>query len=134
MTQALMRLRVLLPFGIFAEETGVSRIVAETGEGSFGILPHRLDCIAALVPGILTFENETKGEVFIAVDKGVLVKTGSDVLVSVRNAIGGADLGQLREDVEREFLDLNEHEKSVRQVMKKLESGFIRRTAGFHNV
>lgn len=128
-----MRLKVLLPFGIFAEESGVSRIVAETGEGSFGILPHRLDCVAALVPGILTFESETLGELFMAIDEGVLVKTGADVHVSVRNATSGSDLGKLREDVEREFIDLDEHEKSVRLVMKKLESGFIRRTAGLHN-
>jgi hypothetical protein len=34
----LMNLKVLLPFRIFAEKTGVSRIVAETQEGSFGLL------------------------------------------------------------------------------------------------
>ena len=99
-----MNLKVLLPFQIFAEKTGVSRIVAETREGSFGLLPHRLDCVAALAPGILIYETEAEGEVYVAVDEGVLVKTGSDVLVSVRNAIGGTDLGQLREAVEREFL------------------------------
>ena len=60
----------------------------------------------------------------MAVDEGVLVKTGPDVLVSVRNAIGGTDLGQLREAVEREFLNLNEQEQSVRSVMAKMESGF----------
>jgi F-type H+-transporting ATPase subunit epsilon len=49
----------------------------------------------------------------VAVDEGVLVKTGLDVLVSVRNAISGTDLGQLREAVEREFLNLNEREQSV---------------------
>ena len=48
---ALMNLKVLLPFEIFADKTGVSRIVAETREGSFGLLPHRLDCVAALAPG-----------------------------------------------------------------------------------
>ncbi len=48
----LMNLKVLLPFQIFAEKTGVSRIAAETREGSFGLLPHRLDCVAALAPGI----------------------------------------------------------------------------------
>ena len=103
----LMNLKVLLPFGIFADETGVSRIVAETPEGSFGLLPHRLDCVAALAPGILIYETEADGEVYVAVDEGVLVKTGLDVLVSVRNAIGGTDLGQLREAVEREFLSLD---------------------------
>ena len=99
-----MNLKILLPFQVFAEKTGVSRIVAETREGSFGLLPHRLDCVAALAPGILIYEHEAEGEVYVAVDEGVLVKTGPDVLVSVRNAIAGTDLGQLREAVEREFL------------------------------
>ena len=129
----LMNLKVLLPFRIFAEKTGVSRIVAETREGSFGLLPHRLDCVAALAPGILIYENEAEGEVYVAVDEGVLVKTGLDVLVSVRNAIGGTDLGQLHEAVEREFLNLNEREQSVRSVMAKMESDFIRRLAEFHH-
>ena len=69
----------------------------------------------------------------MAVDEGVLVKTGLDVLVSVRNAIGGTDLGQLHEAVEREFLNLNEREQSVRSVMAKMESDFIRRLAEFHH-
>lgn len=127
-----MRLKILLPFRIFAEKTGVSRIVAETREGSFGLLPRRLDCVAALAPGILIYEKEAEGEICVAVDEGVLVKTGFDVFVSVRNAIGGTDLGQLREAVEREFLNLNEREQSVRSVMAKMESGFIRRLAEFH--
>ena len=129
MSTTRMHLKVLLPFQIFADKTGVSRIVAETREGSFGLLPHRLDCVAVLVPGILIFETETEGEVCVAVDEGVLVKTGLEVLVSVRNAIGGTDLGQLREAVEREFLDLDEREQNVRSVMAKMESGFIRRLA-----
>ena len=133
MQSTLMNLKVLLPFRIFAEETGVLRIVAETRDGSFGLLPHRLDCVAALAPGILIYENETEGEVYVAVDEGVLVKTGLDVLVSVRNAIGGTDLSQLREAVEREFMNLNEREQSVRSVMAKMESGFIRRLVKFHH-
>ena len=130
---ALIHLKVLLPFKIFAAKTGVSRIVAETREGSFGILPHRLDCVAAIAPGILTYETESEGEIFLAVDEGVLVKTGMDVLVSVRNAIGGTDLGRLREAVEREFLTLTEQEQSVRSVMAKMESGLIRRMVTYHN-
>ena len=124
-----MNLKVLLPFQIFAEKIDVLRIVAETKEGSFGLLPHRLDCVAALVPGILIYETKSDGEVFLAVDEGVLVKTGPDVLVSVRRAIVGTDLSQLREAVEKEFLTLDEHEQSVRQVTAKLETGFLRRFA-----
>jgi len=127
-----MHLKILLPFGIFAEKTGVSRIVAETREGSFGLLPHRLDCVAALAPGILTYQNEGEGEVYAAVDEGVLVKTGLDVLVSVRNAIGGTDLDQLHAAVEKEFMNLDEREQSVRSVMAKMEGDFISRLAEFH--
>lgn len=126
-----MNLKVLLPSRIFAEKTGVSRIVAETHEGSFGLLPHRLDCVAALAPGILTYETEADGEVFVAVDEGVLVKAGENVLVSVRRAVTGNDLGQLREAVAQEFLTLDEQEQSVRSATAKLETGFLRRFANF---
>ena len=128
-----MNLKILLPFQVFAEKTGVSRIVAETPEGSFGLLPHRLDCVAALAPGILTYETDAEGEVFVAVDEGVIVKAGPDVLVSVRRALAGADLGRLRDAVEREFLTLDEQEKSVRSVVAKMEGDLIRRMARLHD-
>ena len=129
MPTSLMHLKVLLPFQVFAEKTDVTRIVAETREGSFGLLPHRLDCVAALVPGILIYQTESGGEVLVAVDEGVLVKTGMDVLVSVRRAIGGTDLGQLHTAVAKEFLTLDENEQSVRTAVAKLETGFLRRYA-----
>lgn len=128
-----MNLKVLLPFGIFAEKSAVLRIVAETGEGSFGLLPNRLDCVTALTPGILTYETAEEGEVFVAIDEGVLVKTGRDVQVSVRRALTGASLDQLCESVEKEFLTLDDDERSVRNMMVKLESGFISRLATFHH-
>ena len=128
----LMTLKILLPFQIHAEKTGVARIVAETPEGSLGLLPQRLDCVATLVPGILIYETLSEGEVFVAVDEGMLVKTGPDVLVSVRRALGGADLGGLREAVEREFLTLDEQERSMRALLAKLEGDLIRRMASFH--
>jgi F-type H+-transporting ATPase subunit epsilon len=133
MALTLLTLKVLLPFQVFAEKTGVSRIVAETREGSFGILPRRLDCIATLGPGILIYQTEREGEVYMAVDEGMLVKTGSAVLVSVRRALRGTDLGQMRDAVEREFLALDEREQSVRSVMAKVEAGFLRRFANLQN-
>jgi F-type H+-transporting ATPase subunit epsilon len=133
MPTSLMHLKVLLPFQVFAEKTDVARIVAETREGSFGLLPHRLDCVAALVPGILIYQTESAGEVLVAVDEGVLVKTGMDVLVSVRRAIGGTDLAQLHTAVEKEFLTLDENEQSVRTAVAKLETGFLRRFANLQH-
>jgi len=120
-----MNLKILLPYKVFLETDHVNRIVMETGEGSYGLLPQRLDCVAALVPGIFTYETETGGVHYLAVDEGVLVKAGSNVMVSVRNAIGGVDLGKLHESVEKEFKTIDEEEKNVRSVMAKLETGFI---------
>ncbi len=128
-----MLLKILLPSRVFGEIDGVTRIVAEARGGSFGILPNRLDCVATLAPGILTYATETKGDVYVAVDEGVLVKIGAQVLVSVRYAVGGTDLGQLRQAVEQEFLSLDDREKSVRAAVAKLESGLIRRFAEFHH-
>src|SRR5450756_1189032 len=100
-----MKLKVLLPYQVYAEIDGVKRIVAETPQGSFGLLPHRLDCVAVLEPGILTSETEAGGEVFVAVYQGVGVKAGADVVVLVRNAGGGLGLGQLREEVVKDFVN-----------------------------
>ena len=61
MAESLMQLKVLLPFQVFAEINGVLRIIAETSQGSFGIFPQRLDCVAALEPGILTYESANFG-------------------------------------------------------------------------
>ena len=127
-----MRLEVLLPFRVIVDVTEVSRIVAETHDGSFGLLPRRRDCVAALVPGILTYESEAEGEVFVAVDQGVLTKIGDQVRVAVRRASRGTDLAQLRDAVQRDYLTLDTLEQGARAATRKLESGFVGRFARFH--
>ena len=126
-----MNLRILLPFGVFAERANVLRIVADTTNGSYGLLPNRLDCVAALVPGILTYEAKDSGTVYVGIDQGVLVKAGAQVTVSVRRAIGGSDLEQLKDAIERDFLKLNEQERNVRTAVAKMESDLMGRLAEF---
>jgi F-type H+-transporting ATPase subunit epsilon len=128
-----MNLRILLPFGVFAEKANVLRVVAETTDGSYGLLPQRLDCVAALVPGILTYEAKNSGTVYVGIDQGVLVKAGTQVTISVRRAIGGSNLEQLKDAVERDFLKLDEQERNVRNAVAKMESGFIGRLAEFED-
>ncbi len=120
-----MDLKILLPYRIFAEIKNVSNIVAETSEGSFGLLPQRLDCVAALVPSIFMYETDSKTVHYLAVDEGILVKAGSEVLLSVRNAFGGSDLGKLHDSVEKEFKKLDDSERDIRSTMAKIESGFL---------
>jgi F-type H+-transporting ATPase subunit epsilon len=127
-----MHLKVLLPFGVFAEHDDVARIVVETRAGSCGLLPRRLDCVAALVPGILVYQCQAQPEVYVAVDEGVLVKAGPEVLISVRRAMGGTDLGQLRAAMAREFLELDAQERGLRSSLAKIESGLISRLVALH--
>jgi F-type H+-transporting ATPase subunit epsilon len=123
METELMSLKILLPFRVLVQEDGVRSVVAETRDGFYGFLPRRLDCVSAVVPGILTYETDSVH--YVAVDEGILVKAGNEVLVSVRRGISGAKLGKLRESVEKEFKTLDEMETNVRSVAAKLESNFI---------
>ncbi len=126
-----MQLNILLPSGVFLGTDDVVRIVAETHKGSFGILPHRRDCAAALAPGIFTYQESNGPPVYLAVDEGVLVKVGAKVLVSVRRAVRGSDLGQLHDAVKRQFLTLSSQERQVRDALLKMESTFAGRLAEF---
>lgn len=127
MTHRAMHMRVLLPFRVFCEQDGVVSLVVETVHGSYGLLPNRLDCILPIEPGILMYQKTGGQTIYTAIDQGILVKTGALVVISVRNAIGEADLGHLQQAVEQEFLNLDERERDVRDSLAKLESGFIRR-------
>jgi F-type H+-transporting ATPase subunit epsilon len=127
-----MNLRILLPFKIFSRLENVSRIIAETLGGSLGLLPHRIDCVAALVPGILSYSTPDGGTTYLAIDAGVLVKRGDDVSISVRRAIRGADLHELHQAAVREYVILDAQEREMRSVVSKMESGLIGRIAELH--
>ena len=121
-----MRLRILLPTHIIAD-TAARKITAIGRHGSFTLLPRHVDFLAALVPGLLAYEPPDGEEAFAAVDGGLLVKYGRDVLISTRRAVVGADLSTLRHTIEQEFLAIDERERVTRGVMARLEADFIRR-------
>jgi F-type H+-transporting ATPase subunit epsilon len=120
-----MKMKVLLPTRVLIDQE-VIKIVAEAENGSFCILPRHIDFVASLVPGIMTFESNQEEE-FLAVDEGVLVKWGQDVMVSTRNAVRSKDLGILQQTVEEQFKNLDEREKKTRSILAKLEADFARR-------
>jgi F-type H+-transporting ATPase subunit epsilon len=121
-----MQLQVLVPSQVFLDEE-VTKVVAEAGNGSFCLLPRHVDFVASLVPGLLSFQTIHGQEEFLAIDEGVLVKSGQSVTVSTRNAVRGADLGQLRRTVERQFRALGERDRLSRNALAKLEASFVRR-------
>ena len=120
-----MRLKLLVPTRILVDED-VTKVVAEAENGSFCLLPRHVDFLAALVPGLLCFTDGAGAEQFVAVDEGMLVKRGEEVLISTRQAVRGGDLGKLRETVRREFAVLDERERAAHAAVAKLEASFLR--------
>jgi len=121
-----VRLKILLPTQVLVDEE-VSKVIAEAQNGSFCLLPRHIDFVAALVPGLLSFESSKGREEFLAIDEGILVKCGPLVMVSTRHAVRGADLGQLKQTVEEKFRVLDDREKMARTAIAKLEANFVTR-------
>lgn len=124
----MMTLRILVPQQVLLEEEEVQKVVAEGDHGSFGMLPRHVDFVAVLTPGILSYDT-AGGESFVAVDRGILVKQGSEVLVSVREAVAEGDLGELEATVRDRFTRLGEEEKQMETTLARLEADFVRRYA-----
>jgi F-type H+-transporting ATPase subunit epsilon len=121
-----MRLKIFLPTEILVDEE-VFKVSAEAENGAFTMLPRHIDFTASLVPGLLSYINAEDREKFVAVNEGILVKCGSEVRVSTRNAVKGTDLGTLMETIEQEFEILDEHEKSARSAFARMEADLVRR-------
>ena len=121
-----MRLRVLLPSEVLLD-AAVTKVIAEAENGAFCLLPRHIDFVAALVPGLLSFETEDGREEFLAVDEGLLVKCGAQVLVSTRQAVRGPDLGSLRQAIDEQFRMVDEQEKKARAAAARLEADLVRR-------
>ncbi len=120
-----MRLKVMLPVKVLIDQE-VDKVIAEAENGHFCILPKHIDFVAALVPGILSFETG-KEEEFLAVDGGILVKRSGEIVVSTRKAVRSKNLGKLKQTLEEEFRVLDDREKKTRSILSKLESDFTRR-------
>lgn len=121
----MMHLKVMQPTNGLIDER-VTKVTAEGEEGSFCLLPQHVDWVAALVPGILSFELETGEEIFLAIDEGILVKQGAMVWVSVRSAVRGVDLETLHQTVQQQFRQLDEQERQARSTLARLETSFVR--------
>ena len=121
-----MLLKILLPAEVLITQE-VKKIVAEAENGSFCLMPNHIDYVATLAPGIFTYEPASGGQELLAMDAGTLVKKGSNVLVSTRNAMRAPDLGKLKQVVVEQYDILDEREKMVRSASARLEASLIRR-------
>jgi F-type H+-transporting ATPase subunit epsilon len=120
-----MHMKLLVPRKTLIDEP-VRKISAEAENGSFTLLPRHVDFVTALVPGILSFIDESGTERLLAIDKGVLVKQADSVLVSTANAFEGRELGSLN-DIVAGLSDVSEeHDRIARGALARLEANIVR--------
>ena len=118
-------LKILLPGKTFLKRE-VKKITAEAENGWFCLLPKHVDFTTSLTPGILLLTTSEGKDVVLAIDEGILVKYGKEVVISTRNAIEGEDLGELKNRVEEIFIKTDEKEKDAQIALSKLETDFVR--------
>jgi F-type H+-transporting ATPase subunit epsilon len=122
-----MRMKILLPERVLLDQD-VDKIVANSIAGSFCLEPRHIDYVAPVVPGILAYEVKGR-EFFVGTGHGVIVKAGDEVLISLHDAVTGADLGEIRDAVEERLRRRQEWDERVLQVASQLEARLVQRYA-----
>lgn len=120
-----MQLKLLVPNRVLLDQP-VVKITAEAETGSFCLLPHHIDFVTSLALGILIGQTPEGSELFFAVDGGIMVKCGSQVRVSTRNAFQGSHLDDLRQAAEQQFAVMDEQERLARSAIARLEASLAR--------
>lgn len=128
MNSKIMHLKIMVPEQILADRQ-IDKIIAEAPDGFFCLKPRHIDFTSALRPGILYYYAEEQ-EHLIAVDEGILVKCGAEVLVSVLKASKGEELSELEDRVRDEFQKIEETEQTASFVLKNLEAELIQHFVG----
>ncbi|MFA6001587.1 MAG: F0F1 ATP synthase subunit epsilon [Thermoleophilia bacterium] len=123
-----MRLKVLVPARVIVDQE-VDKVVAKNPDGYFCLLPHHVDFVSALAPGILSYEDEGGRQVSLAIDEGTLSKCSSEVIVATRFAIGRPVQieGQARR---MPALPQNDAENRCRSIVAEMESEFMKQLLG----
>jgi F-type H+-transporting ATPase subunit epsilon len=121
-----MNLKVLLPTEVLVNEI-TTKVHAEAHNGHFCLEPNHIDFVAALVPGLLIFDDANGVEKLVAVDEGILIKVGPDVTVSTQHAVQGTDLGTLHHVIEDNFKEIDARESATRCALAQLEAELVRR-------
>ena len=120
-----MKLKLQIPSKTLVD-CDARKITAEAVDGSFCLLPAHVDFVAPLTPGLFAYETETDKEI-LALDSGVLVKCGEEVLVSARGGVRGRNVSELQETIRQSFEQLDEHEKKSRSALARMEAAFVTR-------
>lgn len=104
-----------------------AKVFATAPNGAFTLLVNHTDFVTALVPSILIVTDEAGGELFFAVDEGILVKRDQQVHIAIQRGLQGESLAAINELVNTHFFAVNEEERVARSALSRLEANIVRR-------
>jgi F-type H+-transporting ATPase subunit epsilon len=123
-----MRLRIVTPLSVVAEEENVVALRAEDASGSFGILRGHADFLTSLSLSVLGWQREDMSQNYCAVRRGLLtVSGGREITVVTREAVLGDDLDTLDQKVLAKFRAAAESQKTEHVEQMRLQLNAIRR-------
>ncbi len=93
----------------------------ESDIGRLTLLPHHVDCAAALRAGLVRIRDDRGEDHYLGIDGGTLVKTGEEVLISTPRAVVGRALGQIHEELAERRRRRIQREKEAQKALARLE-------------
>lgn len=120
-----MRLTVFTPLGTVLKSK-INKVTVETLNGHYTLLPKHVDLAAAMGANIVSYTTEQNEEKYVACHRGIVVKKGNEVTITVQNAVTGETLDELSDVILKEFKYNDEKRKELNSAMARLELGIIR--------
>lgn len=120
-----MKLKVTSPIGIVLHEE-IQKIDFEALDGYYTLLPRHQDFVTAMPPNIVRYETKDGQVHYMACNRGILVKKGNAVYMSVHRAVLSENLNDLLQTIAVEFKHDDEERKEVNTAMARLEMGLSR--------
>lgn len=120
-----MQLQVTIPSQMLLDQP-VLKVAAEGPDGCFCLLPHHVDWVTTLVPGIVTITQSNGDELFLATDSGLLVKQGEQVCIAARHAVTASRLEDLAPGFDKLFHQNDSSELRARSLLGRMEMTFLR--------
>jgi F-type H+-transporting ATPase subunit epsilon len=91
-------------------------------DGALTMLPKHIDFVTVTRPGILSGLDRDDRQFYFAVDRGVLIKRGGEVSLSVVHAARGDDLRGIREKLDDQLRQKDDREREIRASLARLEA------------
>ena len=102
-------------------QVDIQKVVFETPQGYYTLLPKHIDYVSALGTGIISYVSVGKEEGYLACHEGIVVKKGQQVTVSAQGLLFADTLEELQRNIAISYKENEEQRKELNMAMARLE-------------